>query len=529
MGKWHTYCLVCGIGMTSHSGRFALPDHVNRWWDRQRGLAIDSRQFTPLATSGFYGDVHLVPAGSLADEWDSLPVDRSASDQMFTFNVYDENAQLCYQFHSKCAALVSKRLAAKGLSVDHLLDWLKNACPITECIVQWIPNMPDPNGLNKRQGQKFNLDIASLWLLASFDGPIEFKLRQRLLSHEDQKVWKENIHKDLRRLDDPSFELLVPHLFRHRCYNNLIFSPLLPVQDIGSRIRIWKGEITALEVDAVVNSTTRDLEGKGSVERKIHTVAGPGLATECSKITHPRCNVGQAISTNAYNLKAKRVIHTAAAPTESFISTLKSCYTSCLELAKAEGLRSIALPAVSASDQGYATLTTVDAAQVAFEAVADFLERCSPSDFELVYFCVSSDADAIVYSELMNTQSRHPIAKALTAPKPALSFTSSCDLFSIGLGSLNLDICGEIIEFLDRRAMLTLFGANTNWRKFGQEYFRRKCKKEGFACIPGKEAETLARSDINWQCMYFCYESLSRRRVDARVDWIVKSVDSSRK
>ncbi|KAJ3200301.1 Exopolyphosphatase [Entophlyctis luteolus] len=345
--------------MTHHCGRIAVPESVNQWWDRQRGLVIQTAEFSPLGTAGTYGDLEKFDGKRDAAEWDDLPVDSRTTNETFTFNIYDEESTMCYQFHSKCAGLLIRKLESEGLTIAQLVDWLKIVCPVTEDLVQSIPDMPDPFEISERQGQSFVLDFGSIWLLASFDGPIEFSPPDRVLSGEDISLCKSNIATDLEFEEDISELALL-------------------------------GDITALDVDAIVNSTSETLKGTGAAEKAIHAAAGPQLEIACKNIGY--CRMGGAVATDAFNLKCKRLIHTVVSPRKNPWD-LRDCYMSCLKLAVAEGLHSIAFPCVGVGKLGF---PVKDSALIAIDAVVEFLETCTV-DLE-VCFCVYSYSDMKVYN-----------------------------------------------------------------------------------------------------------------------------------
>lgn len=174
-------------------------------------------------------------------------------------------------------------------------------------------------------------------------------------------------------------------------YNNTTPTPSKALND---RVSVYRGDITKLEVDAIVNAANESLLGGGGVDGAIHNAAGPGLLAECRKLNG--CDTGSAKITGAYNLPCKKVIH-AVGPVYNFMKPKKSaelltgCYTTSLELAVANGLKTIAFSALSTGIYGY---PSSDAAPVAISAVKKFLE--SDNTLEKVVFVtfVQKDVDA---------------------------------------------------------------------------------------------------------------------------------------
>ncbi|MDX1423697.1 MAG: O-acetyl-ADP-ribose deacetylase [Kiloniellales bacterium] len=151
------------------------------------------------------------------------------------------------------------------------------------------------------------------------------------------------------------------------------------------RIEIHAGDITKLDVGAIVNAANDRLAPGGGVCGAIHRAAGPELARECARIGH--CPTGEARITGGYALPAKHVIHAvgpvwrggAAGEAEQ----LAGCYRMSLELAKDAGVASIAFPAISTGIFGY----PIDqATRVAVETVGAWLAQ--DDAMERVIFCV---------------------------------------------------------------------------------------------------------------------------------------------
>jgi len=157
------------------------------------------------------------------------------------------------------------------------------------------------------------------------------------------------------------------------------------------RIEIHAGDITKLDVGAIVNAANDRLAPGGGVCGAIHRAAGPGLARECAEIGY--CPTGEARITGGYDLAAAHVIH-AVGPVwhggrQGEAELLAGCYRTCLALAKEAGLNSIAFPAISTGIYGY---PLADATRVAVETTRGWL--AGDDTIERVVFCVfGADAE----------------------------------------------------------------------------------------------------------------------------------------
>ena len=156
------------------------------------------------------------------------------------------------------------------------------------------------------------------------------------------------------------------------------------------RIRIVEGDITKLEVDAIVNAANESLLGGGGVDGAIHRAAGPKLLEECR--TLKGCPTGEAKITKGYNLPARHVFHTVGpvwhGGNHDEDEMLARCYRNSLALAKKHGLRSIAFPAISTGVYGF----PVDrAARIAVREVAAFLEENQEME-EVLLVCFGKQA-----------------------------------------------------------------------------------------------------------------------------------------
>lgn len=125
-------------------------------------------------------------------------------------------------------------------------------------------------------------------------------------------------------------------------------------------IQLVQGDITTMQVDAIVNAANSTLLGGGGVDGAIHRAAGPRLLEECRQIRATRLPnglpPGEAVLTNGYRLSASYVIHTVGPvynPRRNQAAVLASCFRKSLDIAEANGLHSIAFPAISTGVYGY--------------------------------------------------------------------------------------------------------------------------------------------------------------------------------
>jgi O-acetyl-ADP-ribose deacetylase (regulator of RNase III) len=171
---------------------------------------------------------------------------------------------------------------------------------------------------------------------------------------------------------------------------------------LSGRLKVAVGNITEFEGGAIVNAANSGLLGGGGVDGAIHRAGGPAILAECRALRAGALAAGlpagEAVSTSAGKLGAARVIHTVGPVWEGGErgepALLASCYRKCLGLAAAEGLDSVAFPAISTGVYGYPRDA---AARVAYAAIADYLRGNEhPCSVSLIFF---TESDARVFLE----------------------------------------------------------------------------------------------------------------------------------
>jgi O-acetyl-ADP-ribose deacetylase (regulator of RNase III) len=171
-------------------------------------------------------------------------------------------------------------------------------------------------------------------------------------------------------------------------------------------LELVKGDLTEVEVDAIVNAANSTLLGGGGVDGAIHRKGGPKILEECKRVRATEwpdgLPTGCSTITSGGNLKAKHVIHTVGpiwrGGFHEEAKLLKQAYRSSLKLAVANGLKTVAFPSISTGAYGY---PVEEASRIAVIAIKEFLEK--EDKLEKVSFVLFSDRDFEVYLKAAKT------------------------------------------------------------------------------------------------------------------------------
>jgi O-acetyl-ADP-ribose deacetylase (regulator of RNase III) len=164
-------------------------------------------------------------------------------------------------------------------------------------------------------------------------------------------------------------------------------------------LELVKGDITAQEVDAIVNAANKRLEGGGGVDGAIHEAGGPSILDELRRRFPGGCSTGDAVVTGAGNLRANFVIHAVGPSYDPYekewcADRLSKAYLGSLQIAAEQGCRSIALPSISTGIFHY---PTADAARIALRTAQDFLQ--TSRQLELVRWVLYDDRTFDAFSD----------------------------------------------------------------------------------------------------------------------------------
>ncbi|XP_033616903.1 ADP-ribose glycohydrolase MACROD2 [Fukomys damarensis] len=172
-------------------------------------------------------------------------------------------------------------------------------------------------------------------------------------------------------------------------------------KSLSEKVSLYRGDITLLEVDAIVNAANASLLGGGGVDGCIHRAAGPCLLAECRNLNG--CETGHAKITCGYDLPAKHVIHTVGPIARGHINgshkeDLANCYKSSLKLVKENNLRSVAFPCISTGIYGF---PNEPAAVIALGTIKEWLAK-NHQEVDRIIFCVFLEVDFKIYKKKMS-------------------------------------------------------------------------------------------------------------------------------
>ncbi|XP_061064452.1 ADP-ribose glycohydrolase MACROD2 isoform X6 [Eubalaena glacialis] len=172
-------------------------------------------------------------------------------------------------------------------------------------------------------------------------------------------------------------------------------------KSLSEEVALYRGDITLLEVDAIVNAANASLLGGGGVDGCIHRAAGPCLLAECRNLNG--CETGHAKITCGYDLPAKYVIHTVGPIARGHINgshkeDLANCYKSSLKLVKENNIRSVAFPCISTGIYGF---PNEPAAIIALSTIKEWLAK-NQHQVDRIIFCVFLEVDFKIYKKKMS-------------------------------------------------------------------------------------------------------------------------------
>lgn len=168
------------------------------------------------------------------------------------------------------------------------------------------------------------------------------------------------------------------------------------------KIEIAKGDITEVQVDAIVNAANTSLLGGGGVDGAIHRKGGKAILNDCIAIRNKQggCKVGEAVITSAGNLPSRYVIHTVgpvwSGEKEEKKHLLSACYKNSLKLVVEQNIKTVAFPGIST---GIYRFPKDKAAQIAIKAVVNFAQI---EEIERIIFVCFDDESYQIYNKLLD-------------------------------------------------------------------------------------------------------------------------------
>jgi len=204
---------------------------------------------------------------------------------------------------------------------------------------------------------------------------------------EDIKPWSEVCQKEAIQLEANDLKNVEEGLFGALKIDESL--------TLSEKVSIFEGDITTLEIDAIVNAANNSLLGGGGVDGAIHRAAGPMLLAE--NRDHQGCQDGEAVESGGYRLPAKYVISTVG-PRGEHPEVLQRAYGNCLTKMLELGLKTIAFPCISTGIYGYPNHA---ACNIALRTSREFLEE-HHQKVERIIFCLFLPRDVKLYKERLS-------------------------------------------------------------------------------------------------------------------------------
>ena len=246
---------------------------------------------------------------------------------------------------------------------------------------------------------------------ASIPDPIDEGEQRRLLRSLMNVRYPGHASAEYEKLQDELLQEEAEEKGIVTCNDIPVIEQEYPCSEIknSDRISLWRGDITRLGVDAIVNAANSQLLGcfvpcHGCIDNAIHTFAGVELRLACAELMRQQGYpepTGQAKITPAFNLPCRYVLHTVGPiingrVTKADEELLASCYRSCLELAAENNLESVAFCCISTGEFHFPNEL---AAEIAIETVKEFLKK--QTSVKKVIFNVFKDLDKAIYEKLL--------------------------------------------------------------------------------------------------------------------------------
>ena len=215
-----------------------------------------------------------------------------------------------------------------------------------------------------------------------------------------------------QKMDGDFFKIQDEELLAQRVEKGVVDIVSIEPTNKNQRFKLWQGDITRLNADAIVNAANSQLLGcfvplHRCIDNAIHSAAGVQLRLECNEIMKKQGSpepTGTAKITSGYNLPAKYVLHTVGPIIKTEKATnkdekqLASCYWSCLKLADEKRLKSLAFCCISTGEFRFPNQR---AAEIAISTVENYFQSVQETSLETIVFNVYKDLDLMIYEYLL--------------------------------------------------------------------------------------------------------------------------------